>query len=314
LSPVPFEGSIPVQAQRASAPASGSTRLVHRWFDASRLGDTFPAMGTRRVVVLLALAACSGKPAPAQSGPGAPHGGGAGAGQPAGGLAPGGGATAGSGAGAVAPAPSGAQAVKVTLAEVGLEASSLDRTADPCVDFYQFACGGWIQNHPIPPERPGWNRFTEVQEKNLAALRALLEEAAKGIGADAGTKRLGDFYASCMDEAAIGKAGTAALAPLLDRASKVKDARSWLATVAELHRHGRWVVWRAKVEADLEEASTNVVYLDAAGLGLPDRDYYLKPELKKYVDAYRAHVGRTLVLAGTPAARAEAAAADVVAI
>jgi putative endopeptidase len=204
--------------------------------------------------------------------------------------------------------------VKVTLADVGLEASSLDRTADPCVDFYQFACGGWLQNHPIPPDFSGWNRFTEVREQNFAALRGLLEEAAKGIAADATTKRLGDFYASCMDEPAIEKAGKAALAPLLGRIGKINDARSWLAAVAELHRIGRWVGWRPDVAADLMDASTNVVSLDAAGLGLPDREYYSRAELRPKVDAYRAHVARTLVLAGTPAAGAEAAAADVLAI
>ncbi len=171
-----------------------------------------------------------------------------------------------------------------------------------------------MPNNSIPPDRPGWWRFSEVREKNLAALRNLLEEAAKGIGADPGTRRLGDFYASCMDEAVIERTGTAPLRPLLDRVAKVRDARSWLLAAAELHRMGRWVVWRVKVEADRKESSTNVVYLDAAGLGLPDRDYYARPELKAQVEAYRAHVARTLALAGTPAARAEAAAADVVAI
>ncbi len=286
-------------------------------------------MGTRRIVVLLWLAACSCKSGPV---PGGPVGGGGGSAQPVagggggagegavGGAGAGAGSAqsavgAGSGEGAASPAlPPGVAAVKVTLADVGLEASSLDRTADPCVDFYQFACGGWLQNHPIPPDLSGWNRFTEVREQNLGALRRLLEEAAKGIGADAATKRLGDFYASCMDEPAIEQAGKAALAPLLDRVAKVKDARSWLAAVAELHRLGRWVVWRARVDADLMDSSTNIVYLDPDGLGLPDRDYYARAELAPKVDAYRAHVARTLALAGTPGARAEAAAADVVAI
>jgi putative endopeptidase len=297
-----------------SAPASAAPRPpAGRPGQPAAGGDTFAAMRILRVVALIWLAACSGKAGPAPGGP--PGGGG-----PAHPLAGGEGAadaaaSGGGGEGAAAPAlPPGVTAVKVTLADVGLEASSLDRTADPCVDFYQFACGGWIQNHPIPPDMPGWNRFTEVREQSFAALRRLLEEAAKGIGADATTKRLGDFYASCMDEPAIEQAGKAALASLLARIGQIKDARSWLAAVAELHRLGRPVVWRTHVAADLLDASTNVVYLDVAGLGLPDRDYYARAELRPRVDAYRAHVARTLVLAGTPAARAEAAAADVVAI
>src|SRR5512139_1820717 len=104
---------------------------------------------------------------------------------------------------------SSAPGVKVTLADVGLEQSSLDRTIDPCVDFYQFTCGGWLANSPIPPDRTRWGRFHEVDERNKTAIKALLEEAAKGIGADAGTKKLGDFYASCMDDATIDRTGTA---------------------------------------------------------------------------------------------------------
>lgn len=273
-------------------------------------------MRTRRVAALLVLAACSGTPGPVQrvpsggASPASPRAGGSGGAVGGAPLA-----AAGSGdAGAAGALPDGVTAVKVTLADVGLEASSLDRTADPCVDFYQFACGGWLQNHPIPPERPGWSRYAEVREKTLAELQAILEDAAKGIGADADTRRLGDFYASCMDEAAIEKAGAAALGPLVERVARVKDARSWLAALAELHRLGRWAVWRVRVAPDLKDATTYAVYLDAAGLGLPDRDYYTRPERRPQLDAYRAHVARTLALAGTPSARAEAAAADVVAI
>src|SRR5205823_4884237 len=98
-----------------------------------------------------------------------------------------------------APAPP-ANSVKVTLADVGLEAGSLDRSADPCVDFYQFTCGGWLQQNQIPPDRARWARFTEIEEKNLHAIRQLLDEDAK-----AGGNKLGDYYTSCMDEPAIEK-------------------------------------------------------------------------------------------------------------
>jgi putative endopeptidase len=213
------------------------------------------------------------------------------------------------------PAPSTrSPAVKVTLADVGLEGGSLDRTTDPCVDFYQFACGGWLQNNQIPADRARWGRGSELDERTKIAIKTLLDEAAKGIGADAATKKLGDFYASCMDEAALEKAGTAPIKALLDRASKVKDGKTWLAVVSELHAQGSWVVWSATAHADLKDSTTNVLYLDVAGLGLPDRDYYVKPELASYLEAYTAHVGKMLTLAGTPPAKATAAAADVVAI
>ncbi|MDB4961683.1 MAG: putative metallopeptidase [Myxococcales bacterium] len=212
------------------------------------------------------------------------------------------------------PAPvASAPGVKVTLADVGLESGSLDRSVDPCVDFYQFSCGGWLQNNPIPPDRARWARFSAIDERNKYAIKALLEEAAKGIGADASTRKLGDYYAACMDEAAIEKAGTAPIKALLDRSTKV-TAGTWLATVIELHKLGIWVLWEDRALADLEDSTTNVTYLDGAGLGLPDRDYYVKPELDDKLRAYKAHVGKMLVLAGTPQARAETAASDVVAI
>ncbi len=209
-----------------------------------------------------------------------------------------------------APAPS-TPGEKVTLADVGLESASLDRSVDPCVDFYQFACGGWLRKNPIPPDRSGWSRFHEIEERNKLALRTLLEEAAKGIGADATTKKLGDFYASCMDEATIEAAGTKSIQPLLDKTTKVKDARSWLAAVIALHERGIWVLWDEVAFADLKDSLTNVTYLDTNGLGLPDRDYYVKPELKDKLDAYALHVGRLLALQN-PANKT--GAADVIAI
>ncbi|HSR96482.1 MAG TPA: M13 family metallopeptidase [Kofleriaceae bacterium] len=218
------------------------------------------------------------------------------------------------GAGLGAPtSPPTPATVNVTLADVGLEASSLDRTSDPCVDFYQFACGGWIQNNPIPADRPRWGRGSDLDEHNQAVLKALLEEAVRG-GSDLGAKKLGDFYASCLDEAAAERAGMAAMRPLLTRVQGVKDARTWLAALAELHKLGIFVVWDNHVRADLKASTTNVTYLDAAGLGLPDRDYYSKPELKDKLDGYREHVRKMLALAAPRGASPDAAAADVVAI
>ena len=207
-----------------------------------------------------------------------------------------------------AAAPAGG---KVTLADVGLEASSLDKSSDPCVDFYQFACGGWLAHNDIPADRARWGRLAELDEKNKAAIKQLLEDDAKG-GADPIAKKLGDFYASCMDEAAIEKAGTAPIKALLDKATKVRNARSWFAALTELHKAGITVVFGVGSGPDLKASTQQVLQLDTGGLGLPDRDYYVQREFKDKVDAYQAHVAKMLALAGI--AKPEAAAADVVAV
>ncbi len=262
-------------------------------------------------IPLALLVACSGKPGRSPTAapvPAAPAGPGS-----AVAVAPAPDSTAPSGPSTTPPPPS-SPGVKVTLADVGLESASLDRTVDPCVDFYQFACGGWLAQNQIPPDRASYGRGSEVDDRNKVAIKAILEEAAKGIGADAATKKLGDYYAACMDEAAIEKAGLTGVKPLLDKLSKVKDAKSWMAALTEMHRLGGGVVWSLDTFADLKDSTTTVLYLDAAGLGLPDRDYYFQADLKPKVDAYRTHVAKTLALTGVAARASEAAAADVVAI
>jgi len=200
---------------------------------------------------------------------------------------------------------------QVTLAQVGLEAAALDRSADPCVDFFQFACGGWLQTTQIPNDRARWGRLSEIDERNKAAIRTLLEEDAKGTG-DATAKKLGDYYASCMDEAAIEKAGTTGVKPLLAKTTKVKDARSWFAALTELHKAGITVVFGVGTGPDLQDSTTEVTQLDTGGLGLPDRDYYLKGDFRDKLDAYREHVAKMLGLAGVP--NSDAAAGDVIAV
>jgi putative endopeptidase len=209
------------------------------------------------------------------------------------------------------PPPPSVPGVKVTLADVGLEAGSLDRTTDPCVDFYQFACGGWIQNNPIPSDLARWTRDGEIDERNKAAIKTLLDDAAKGATGSPTSKKLGAFYASCMDEAAIERAGTSAFASLVARTRGVKDARTWLAAVIELHKLGIHVVWENRVFPDRKDSTTNLTYLDAAGLGLPDRDYYVKLDFRDKLDGYRAHVGKLLAQVPGPG---KLDPADVVAI
>jgi putative endopeptidase len=201
---------------------------------------------------------------------------------------------------------------KVALVDVGLEAASLDRTADPCVDFYQFACGGWLAHATIPDDKARWGRIPEIEERNKQTLHAILEDAAQAVTNDPLTKKLGDYYASCMDEAGVEKAGTTAIKPVLDLTMKVKDARSWSAALIALHKQGVRAVFEASAAADLKQSTQNVVQLDAAGLGLPDREYYLDAKYQAKLDGYKAHVGRMLALVGLPATTS--ASGDVVAI
>jgi putative endopeptidase len=260
-------------------------------------------MDPRRLALVLLLAACPAKsPAPSGTSVSRP------ASSPS---APGGGSAASVAGPTPAPdAPPGAAVETRTLAEVGIEAASLDRSADPCVDFYQFACGGWLAAHPIPADRASWSRFSEIDEKNKTALRTLLESAADKP--EPQTKQIGDFYTSCMDEAAIEKAGLTAIKPLLAKTTRTGTARGWLAALAELHRHGIWAGFTTSAAPDLAKSTVHVTTLDSGDLGLPDRDYYLNADFAQLRDGYREHVGRMLALAGV--AKPEAAAADVLAI
>ena len=220
---------------------------------------------------------------------------------------------AGGGGGDTTPRP--ANAVDVSLADVGLEAGSLDRKADPCVDFYQFACGGWLAKNPIPGDRARWARFAELDDKNEATLRSIVEDAAAGkLGGDPVSAKIGDYYASCMDEATVAVQGIKGLEPARAVIGKIKDASTWFAALVELHKLDIPVVWGLGPDADLKDSTKNVLYLDSAGLGLPDRDYYFDPKFKAKVDAYKAHVGRALQLLGMTGDQAAAGAADILAI
>jgi putative endopeptidase len=206
--------------------------------------------------------------------------------------------------------------IEASLESVGLDPLALDRSVDPCSDFYQFSCGNWIEQTQIPADEPAWTRsFHEIRKRNELELQRILEEASQSK-ADPGTQKIGAFYAACMDEAAVDSAGIKPIASLLAKLTSVKDAKSLTAFTTELHGLGIWPFFDLSPVQDPKDASRWVANLDQGGLGLPDRDYYLRDDeaSRKLLGVYQAHVERMLVLAGMPKARAQAGAADVLKI
>ena len=202
-----------------------------------------------------------------------------------------------------------------------LDVSAMDATVDPCVDFYAYSCGGWMKNNPIPPDQSSWSTYGKLGDENLAQLRGILEDAAKAKAARSPVdQKIGDYYASCMDETAIEKLGTKPLMPELERIARLKSKEGLAEYVSTAQfppsSFGTGALFSFRSGQDFKDSTQVIAEADQGGLGLPDRDYYFKDddksiELRK---AYVAHVAKIFELLGDQPADAAAEGATVLRI
>ncbi len=183
----------------------------------------------------------------------------------------------------------------------GFNPANLDPSVKPTQDFFQFAVGGWAKRTAIPAEYDRYGVDQEIDTRTHQILKEIMESAAAAKAAPGTeTQKVGDFYASGMDEAGIEDRAVAPLQPLFTRIDGVKDATTLAAVLADFHRLGAFAGFSFRIEQDDKESTRYSMTLAQGGLGLPDRDYYLKedPKSKELLTAYRAHVGQMLSLAG----------------
>jgi putative endopeptidase len=179
--------------------------------------------------------------------------------------------------------------------------SLVDKTVDPCDNFYRYSCNGWFKKNPLPPDQVSYGRFTELAELNRLHLKQILEDAAiPNATRSANEQKIGDEYASCMDTATVNKQGIAPLRPELNRIAALKSTAELPALLGHLHIIGVDAFFGMTSSQDFVDASLVVSYYYAGGLGLPERDYYTRTDdksveqRKQYVD----HVHKMFVLAG----------------
>ncbi|MEK8029216.1 M13 family metallopeptidase [Ideonella sp. DXS29W] len=196
----------------------------------------------------------------------------------------------------------------------GLDVRSMDTSASPCEDFYQYACGGWMKNNPIPPDQARWDVYAKLADENKRFLWGLLDGLSKQAeGRSVPQQQIGDLFASCMNEARVDEAGAKPLTPWLDRIQGLKSVGDVPALLAALHlaTANGGLFFNLDQGQDFSDSTRVIAFVGAGGLSLPDRDYYLQNDARmRAIRAdYLTHVARMMELAGSApeAARREAA-------
>ncbi len=200
----------------------------------------------------------------------------------------------------------------------GPDEKAMNMSVNACTDFFEYACGGWNKNTPIPDDQASWMRsFSVINEENEKMLRSVLEEyAAKPPAGEPYSRALGDYYASCMDEPGIEKAGTKVVTKEFGAINAVQNKKQLVALVARYHQRQLRPFFTFSYQQDFKKSTEVVGSAEQGGIGLPDRDYYLKDDARsKEIRAkYQEHVVNMLTLAGLVGKKATDAAASVMKI
>lgn len=197
-----------------------------------------------------------------------------------------------------------------------LDVKAMDRSVDPCTDFYRFACGNWIRQNPIPADQARWSVYSKVTDDNERFLWGILEEASKpSAGRTASQQKIGDYFAACMDEAAIAKAGLTPLNKVLEEIAALNAVDQLAPLLVKLHLEfrGNGMLFGFGSNQDFADSTRIIAFAEGGGLGLPDRDYYTKTDEKSVETRakYLEHIQKMFQLLGDSPERAQAGAKTV---
>jgi putative endopeptidase len=190
-----------------------------------------------------------------------------------------------------------------------LDVTSLDHSVDPCVDFYKFSCGGWEKNNLIPADQAGWSVYAKLGNDNEQFLWGILEDDAKAQNRSPIQQKVGDYFAACINTSAIDALGDTPIQPILSEIAALTTRADVISALTRLHHeYAGSFFFRSGTGQDAADSSTVIVELGAGGLGLPDRDYYIKTDEKsvKIREQYATFIQQLLTLTGEGADQAKA--------